>query len=185
MECPFCGKIDNEVTDSRLTKEGIAIRRRRRCLDCRGRFTTFESTAERLLLVLMKKHVGQGRRIADTDRLLRFIASALKGLAEDMQKSVDKLHKPAPVKEAKKPKGKVAVSPKKEVLKKEPAARRAKRLTVAAEVVRIIKRHKKGVDITTLKDRTGLADYKIRNILYRAHKEGKIRRIARGVYAPA
>ena len=46
MECPFCGKIESEVIDSRLTPERTAIRRRRKCSGCAGRFTTYESTPE-------------------------------------------------------------------------------------------------------------------------------------------
>ena len=43
MHCPFCGHIETKVTDSRLASEGRQIRRRRECLDCGERFTTFES----------------------------------------------------------------------------------------------------------------------------------------------
>jgi len=42
MYCPFCGKQDTKVIDSRLTSEGAQVRRRRECLDCGERFTTFE-----------------------------------------------------------------------------------------------------------------------------------------------
>jgi len=43
MYCPFCGHIETKVTDSRLAAEGQQIRRRRECLQCGERFTTFES----------------------------------------------------------------------------------------------------------------------------------------------
>ena len=43
MYCPFCGHIETKVTDSRLAAEGQQIRRRRECLECGERFTTFES----------------------------------------------------------------------------------------------------------------------------------------------
>jgi len=43
MHCPFCGKQDTKVIDSRLASEGAQVRRRRECLDCNERFTTFES----------------------------------------------------------------------------------------------------------------------------------------------
>jgi transcriptional repressor NrdR len=52
--CPFCGHIETKVTDSRLAAEGTQIRRRRECLKCGERFTTFE-TAE-LLMPLVIKH---------------------------------------------------------------------------------------------------------------------------------
>jgi transcriptional repressor NrdR len=45
MHCPFCGKQDTKVIDSRLASEGAQVRRRRECLDCNERFTTFESAA--------------------------------------------------------------------------------------------------------------------------------------------
>jgi transcriptional repressor NrdR len=43
MYCPFCGKQETKVIDSRLASEGTQVRRRRECLDCGERFTTFES----------------------------------------------------------------------------------------------------------------------------------------------
>lgn len=42
MKCPFCGHEENKVVDSRPVQEGRAVRRRRECLDCRERFTTYE-----------------------------------------------------------------------------------------------------------------------------------------------
>ncbi len=58
MKCPYCREIDNKVIDSRVTKEGHAVRRRRECLACKHRFTTYERVEE-LPLVLIKK---DGRR---------------------------------------------------------------------------------------------------------------------------
>ena len=54
MHCPFCGHIETKVTDSRLAAEGRQIRRRRECLGCAERFTTFES-AELLMPRLIKR----------------------------------------------------------------------------------------------------------------------------------
>ena len=42
MKCPFCSDLDNKVIDSRLSKDGLNIRRRRECLACSRRFTTYE-----------------------------------------------------------------------------------------------------------------------------------------------
>jgi transcriptional repressor NrdR len=53
MHCPFCGHIETKVTDSRLAGEGRQIRRRRECLQCGERFTTFE-TAELLMPMIVK-----------------------------------------------------------------------------------------------------------------------------------
>jgi len=58
MKCPFCGFADTKVIDSRLGKEGNNIRRRRECIDCERRFTTYERVEESLPLVIKK----DGRR---------------------------------------------------------------------------------------------------------------------------
>lgn len=42
MHCPFCAAVDTKVIDSRLVSDGSQVRRRRQCLDCNERFTTFE-----------------------------------------------------------------------------------------------------------------------------------------------
>jgi transcriptional repressor NrdR len=58
MKCPYCGDMENKVIDSRMSKEGNTVRRRRECLACTRRFTTYERV-EQLPLVLIKK---DGRR---------------------------------------------------------------------------------------------------------------------------
>jgi transcriptional repressor NrdR len=54
MRCPYCGELENKVIDSRMAKEGNTVRRRRQCLSCDTRFTTYERV-EQLPLVLIKK----------------------------------------------------------------------------------------------------------------------------------
>ncbi|MBQ6371661.1 MAG: transcriptional repressor NrdR [Oscillospiraceae bacterium] len=54
MKCPFCGYTESKVIDSRPAEEGSTIRRRRECLDCRKRFTTYE-IIERMPLVVVKR----------------------------------------------------------------------------------------------------------------------------------
>lgn len=54
MKCPFCGYKESKVIDSRPADEGASIRRRRECLACQKRFTTYE-TVERLPLVVVKR----------------------------------------------------------------------------------------------------------------------------------
>lgn len=54
MKCPFCKGLDNKVIDSRLSKDGDVIRRRRQCLVCNRRFTTYERVEEILPLVIKK-----------------------------------------------------------------------------------------------------------------------------------
>jgi transcriptional repressor NrdR len=58
MKCPFCAKVDNKVIDSRLSKDGRTIRRRRECIGCGRRFTTYERLEEMLPMVVKK----DGRR---------------------------------------------------------------------------------------------------------------------------
>ncbi len=58
MKCPFCSEINNKVIDSRLGKDGRMIRRRRECLNCQKRFTTYEKV-ETVLPMVVKK---DGRR---------------------------------------------------------------------------------------------------------------------------
>jgi transcriptional repressor NrdR len=54
MKCMFCGCMENKVVDSRPTDEGVAIRRRRECLGCKKRFTTYEKIDSLPLLVVKK-----------------------------------------------------------------------------------------------------------------------------------
>lgn len=58
MKCPFCGETDNKVIDSRLSKDGNVIRRRRECLACGRRFTTYEHIEEIPVMIVKK----DGRR---------------------------------------------------------------------------------------------------------------------------
>ncbi len=76
-------------------------------------------------------------------------------------------------------------APKSKVPAKKPAVRKIRKQSPTVVVLKTIKSHKKGIDIATLKKITGLPDNSIRNILYRAAKEGKIKRVSRGVYASA
>jgi len=75
MRCPFCGHDDSQVKDSRPSEDNSAIRRRRHCPECGGRFTTFERVQLRELVVVKKS----GRREAfDRDKLERSINHALR-----------------------------------------------------------------------------------------------------------
>ena len=75
MRCPFCGSLDTQVKDSRPTDDSSAIRRRRVCPDCAGRFTTFERVQLRELTVVKKS----GRRAPfDREKLARSIQIALR-----------------------------------------------------------------------------------------------------------
>jgi transcriptional repressor NrdR len=75
MRCPSCGSLDTQVKDSRPTEDSAAIRRRRVCLACSFRFTTFERVQLRELTVLKRN----GRRVPfDRDKLSRSLAIALR-----------------------------------------------------------------------------------------------------------
>jgi transcriptional repressor NrdR len=60
MKCPFCGNLEDKVIDSRTNREGDAIRRRRECLDCGKRFTSYERVEDIIPMVVKK----DGRREA-------------------------------------------------------------------------------------------------------------------------
>lgn len=75
MRCPFCGKEDTQVKDSRPSEDGAAIRRRRFCPSCAGRFTTFERVQLRELTIAKRS----GRRTPfDREKLLRSLEIALR-----------------------------------------------------------------------------------------------------------
>ncbi len=75
MRCPSCGSLDTQVKDSRPTEDSAAIRRRRLCLSCNFRFTTFERVQLRELTVIKRN----GRRVPfDRDKLARSVAIALR-----------------------------------------------------------------------------------------------------------
>ncbi len=75
MKCPFCGHLESQVKDSRPSEDGAAIRRRRACPECGGRFTTFERVQLRELTILKKS----GRRTPfDREKLQRSIDIALR-----------------------------------------------------------------------------------------------------------
>jgi transcriptional repressor NrdR len=75
MRCPFCGHDETQVKDSRPSEDGAAIRRRRLCPACEGRFTTFERVQLRELTILKRS----GRRAPfDRDKLARSLSVALR-----------------------------------------------------------------------------------------------------------
>ena len=75
MRCPFCGFAESQVKDSRPSEDGAAIRRRRLCPQCGGRFTTFERVQLRELVIVKRS----GRRSPfDRDKLVRSVMIALR-----------------------------------------------------------------------------------------------------------
>ncbi len=88
MRCPVCGKIEDKVIDSRLAKDNTVIRRRRQCLGCLKRFTTYERIEEVLPYVIKK----DGRREA-FDR--RKIVEGMMRACEKRPVSVDRIEQVA------------------------------------------------------------------------------------------
>jgi len=87
MKCPFCGHAENKVIDSRISKDGKAVRRRRECLNCAKRFTTYEYVEDILQMVVKK----DGRREQfDRQKILTGIKKACEKRPISME-SIDKL----------------------------------------------------------------------------------------------
>ena len=75
MKCPYCGKLEDKVVDSRASRDGATIRRRRECLSCSERFTTYE-TVEATPITVVKR---DGRREPyDREKVLRGVRLAAK-----------------------------------------------------------------------------------------------------------
>jgi len=91
MHCPFCGHVETKVTDSRLASEGRQIRRRRECLACSERFTTFE-TAELLMPAVVK--TNRTREPFDEAKLKAGMSKALQKRpvsSEEIEESVSRI----------------------------------------------------------------------------------------------
>ena len=95
MKCPFCGHQEDKVVDSRASSDGMAIRRRRECLKCDKRFTTYEHVEEQPLMVIKK----DGRREPfDRHKLLAGLVKAcekrpvsmeaLEGLVDELEREL-------------------------------------------------------------------------------------------------
>jgi transcriptional repressor NrdR len=83
MRCPFCGHMESQVKDSRPSEDGAAIRRRRNCPECGGRFTTFERVQLRELAIVKRS----GRRTPfDREKLMRSISIAMRKRPVDVER---------------------------------------------------------------------------------------------------
>ena len=211
MRCPKCSKTKNKVIDSRPSKDKFSISRRRECLVCSTRFTTFEATEQKFLSVMIRKNTRSGTTLNSLKVMLNFMSNTLSTLSEENEGLVDKVTHLEMIELGNKPKksdikskkaaGKKSKSAKKSATKKK-ATRKKSRLkkkvsarrkvagktikaTATDTVFEIINRFKRGVDIPKLKDRTGFDGSKIGNILYQLSNQGKIKKISRGVYTLA
>ena len=95
MKCPFCGYTDSKVIDSRPAEDGTTIRRRRECLECQKRFTTYE-VIERMPLVVIKR--DGSRESFDKIKIINGIVRAcekrpvtmaqIEGVADDIEQEL-------------------------------------------------------------------------------------------------
>jgi hypothetical protein len=118
---------------------------------------------------------------------LQALRKDFKALEKKMEKLLQAAEKSGKAPKAVKTKAK-AVKPKvAKAAKKTKAAvaKKAPQVTATDQILKIIKRSKKGVDVPTLKKKTGFDDKKVRNIVFRASKEGRIKKSGRGVYVGA
>ena len=101
MKCPFCSEIDNKVIDSRLSKDGNVIRRRRECIVCTRRFTTYEHIEEVPIMIIKKdgrrevfnrEKVGAGihRACEKLDISVNLIDEFLDDLERDLKETGEK-----------------------------------------------------------------------------------------------
>ena len=88
MKCPFCGHLESKVVDSRPAEEGASIRRRRECLACHKRFTTYE-TVESLPLMVIKK--DGNRQTFDKTKLLNGMIRACEKRPVSYDKIADEI----------------------------------------------------------------------------------------------
>jgi len=193
MKCPKCKKTKSQVVDSRPAKDQFSIWRRRECLVCSTRFTTFEAIEQEFLPVMIRKKIGSEVTLQSLKAMLNFMSNTLNTLSEETEGLVDKVTQLEMIELGNKPKKKSDKMPEKAAGKKSRFRKKvSKRKKVAGKVIKttatdtifkIISRFKRGVDIPKLKDRTGFDGNKIRNILYQLSNQGKIQKISRGVYA--
>ena len=181
----YCG-ITNDL-NSRLrdhnSGKGAKYTRSRRPVELIGVGTEM-TKSEALKLEYRIKRLPPGQKIIQltrkesemtvTKRDLQSLQKQFKALEKKMDKLI------AAAVKSKKPK-----AAKKAPAKRAPAKKKAAKPTATDQVLGIIKRSKKGVNIKTLMDKTGFNQKKVTNILQRTYKQGKIKRVGKGVYVGA
>ena len=121
-------------------------------------------------------------------RDLQAVKRDIKALERKMEKLLKAYGKPQKPKAAKKAKrATVKAKTRRAVAAKKAAPRKkaVKKTTSTEQILKIIRRSRKGVNVPTLKAKTGFEDKKVRNIIFRASKEGKIKKVGRGIYVGA
>ena len=151
-------------------------------------FKTLTKRTKQLTNTLAKTAVAELERAQAAIKLhspAQHASNALKALGQQTEKLIKAVNRFEKEKAAKKKKAKPKVKLVKKTRATKATVRKAKAQTATDQVVNIIKRSKKGVDIPTLIKKTGLSDKQIRNIIFRSAKQGKIKRAGRGVYVGA
>ena len=120
-------------------------------------------------------------------RDLQAVRKDVKALERKLEKLLKAYGKPEKTKTAKKTRRKAvkAKARRTVAVKKTAPRKKAAKTTATEQILKIIKRSRKGVDVPTLKKKTGFEDKKVRNIIFRASKEGKIKKTNRGIYVGA
>jgi septal ring factor EnvC (AmiA/AmiB activator) len=150
-------------------------------------FKALTKRTKELTTKLKKTAAGQLEKAQAAIKLkspAQHTAEALKVLTKQTGKLIKAVEKFEKDKAAKKAKAK-AKPARKAAAKKAPAKKKAAAQTATDQVVNIIKRSKKGVDVPMLIKKTGFEDKKIRNIVFKASKAGEIKRAGRGGYVAA
>jgi ElaB/YqjD/DUF883 family membrane-anchored ribosome-binding protein len=120
-------------------------------------------------------------------RDLQAVKRDIKALEKKLEKLLKDYAKPQKSKAAKKVKRRAVKTKTKRrgVARKPTGRKRAAQTTATEQILKIVRRSRKGVDVPTLKTKTGFPDKKVRNIIFRASKEGKIKKVGRGIYVGA
>jgi hypothetical protein len=135
------------------------------------------------ITVPTKKEID--RLIKKTEKSLSSLKVPTRDEFDKLAKRVDALEKALKAKKGARTVRKPEKAVKKAAVKRKRAAKGKRQVTNSEKVLRVIKRNRAGVDVGTLKARTGLEDKKIRDIVFRLSKQGKIKRTGRGVYKAA
>jgi predicted transcriptional regulator of viral defense system len=120
-------------------------------------------------------------------RDLQAVKKDIKALEKKMEKLLSAYERPQKAKAVKKAKRKLLKTKRRRGVasKSVTARKKGAKMTATQQILGIVRRSRKGVDVPTLKIKTGFEDKKVRNIIFRASKEGKIKKVGRGIYVGA
>lgn len=120
-------------------------------------------------------------------RDLQAVKKDIKALEKKMEKLLSAYERPQKAKAVKKAKRKLVKTKRRRGVagKRVTARKKGAKMTATQQILGIVRRSRKGVDVPTLKIKTGFDDKKVRNIIFRASKEGKIKKVGRGIYVGA